>query len=137
MAFNAQFSADALDAPASGPYTFDTVIFNDGNAYDPTHGVFTAPYDGVYVFATQVFTNGAERPVTDIIVNGNIASRMALDADSTGDESYGETRQSSMTSVNVRLSTGDRVWVKNGYTQSMAVHGQHHTFFTGALLYAD
>ena len=35
-----------VSGPESTPLNFDHVIFNDGNNYDPTSGVFTAPFSG-------------------------------------------------------------------------------------------
>ena len=58
VAFQAPFSDGKVNTPASGPFHFDVVIFNDGNGYDPTIGIFTAPVSGVYIFAAQFFTGG-------------------------------------------------------------------------------
>ena len=58
VAFLAQLSNGKVDTPASGPFQFDVVIFNDGNGYDPAIGIFTAPVSGVYMFAAQFFTGG-------------------------------------------------------------------------------
>ena len=130
--------AGTLTAPGTGPYQFDHVIFNDGDAYNPALGVFTAPYDGVYVFATQLFTQAEERAMNDIVVNGNSASRMALDAASQGSSSSAEREQSVVTTVNVKLVQGDTVWVQNGYGHPvpLGIYGKYHSLFTGALLYA-
>lgn len=128
VAFKVTFSPSTLRPPGTGPYKFDMVIFNDGNAYDPVLGVFTAPYSGVYIFSFQIFTHLAERPTIDIKVNGNIAARMAVDTTN-------ETPQSDSTTLTVKLLRGDRVWAEAGDSSAIDVYGPNHTFFSGALLY--
>ena len=130
VAFRAIFSAGSLHAPTSGPYKFDHTIFNQGNGYNAISGIFTAPISGVYTFSFQIYTQAAERPVTDIRVNGNVASRMSFDIRSPSSVS-----QSGMTTVIVSLSQKDQVWVEAGYGDSMYIYGGIHTFFSGVLLY--
>lgn len=111
-------------------YKFDTVVFNDGNAYNPILGVFTAPYSGVYTFTFQIFTHLAERAIVDIRVNGNIISRMGLDT-------VNQSVQSDSTSVTAKLVAGDKVWVEAGSANALDIYGPNHTFFSGALLFVS
>ena len=55
-AISAPFSRQRVTTPASGPCTFDQVVFNDGNNYDPSLGVYTAPFSGVDLFSLQLHT---------------------------------------------------------------------------------
>ena len=135
VAFSAQFSAAHPATQVSSAFKFDQVTFNDGDAYDPMLGLFTAPFPGVYTFSVQIFTYGAERLVVDIQVNGGLAHRMALDTSLLGGSQHGEDSDS-MT-LTLRLAQGDRVWVEGFGGQGTAtLWGGGHTFFTGALLYA-
>ena len=67
----AQYAADTALGVSQGPYVFDNVLLNNGDAYDPSTGTFTAPVSGVYLFAVQLFTNGGdkEHPFVDIKVS--------------------------------------------------------------------
>ncbi|KAK7505879.1 hypothetical protein BaRGS_00003150 [Batillaria attramentaria] len=128
VAFLVQAATDRT-MPQSSPYKFDQIILNDGNGYDATLGVFTAPYAGVYILALQVFVNVGERPMLDITVNGNVVSRMALDT-----RSLPVNDESDSTTVVVKLKAQDRVWVQS-LTGAYTYWGVFHTFFTGCLLY--
>ena len=135
-AFLAQFSASEAATPASGPFKFDLVVFNDGGHYDPSLGIFTAPYTGVYVFSAKFFTDGTQttHPVLDIKVNGNTQDRMSFGKPSL---EIGREQSSHTTSVTLRLQAGDRVWVETYQNRVYKVYGLFHTFFSGALLYSD
>lgn len=63
------------------PNNIDTLVFptirhNDGNAYDPTTGLFTAPVNGVYQFDTAVYVSvgGAQSFNLYLQVNGGNCS---------------------------------------------------------------
>jgi hypothetical protein len=137
VAFKVHFSSSGniIQTPIGGyPFKFDSVIFNDGQAYSPQTGVFTTPVSGVYTFAIQIFNTAAQRQLLDIMVNGNIASRMGMDTHVTG----GDPQDSGMTAVIIKLVQGDRVWVQqaDGYNAQLTIFATIHTFFDGALLYA-
>ena len=135
-AFLAQFSAQRVGGPDSTALKFDHVIFNDGDHYDPSLGIFTAPYPGVYVFSAKFFTDGtqAAHPVLDVKVNGNTQDRMSF-----GEPGLeGGVQQSShSTSMTLRLRAGDRVWVESYKSRVYKLYGIFHTFFSGALLYSE
>nr|KAG5713105.1 hypothetical protein BaRGS_021899 [Batillaria attramentaria] len=133
VSFLAQIASDrGTTFAGNGPYKFDQVLLNDGDAYDPMLGVFTAPYSGVYVFAAQVFTDRAERPLVDIRVNDKPLARMAINSKNLHD---GEDEDSISTTVTVQLEDQDRVWLQSSVGDSFTYWGDHHTFFTGFLLY--
>ena len=133
VAFKAHFSASTLHVPGNAAYKFDSLIFNDGDAYNPVLGVFTAPYDGMYIFSAQLFAHANEILLADLMVNGAIVSRWALRTERLAS---GEREQSSITTVTVKLSEGDTVWVQQSISTPMDIFGSVHSFFTGALLYA-
>ena len=55
MAFMVQFSTE--HNVETGALKFDSIVFNDGDSYDPMTGMVTVPYDGVYTFSFQVKHN--------------------------------------------------------------------------------
>ncbi|KAK7505861.1 hypothetical protein BaRGS_00003132 [Batillaria attramentaria] len=129
VAFLVQIANDRGQViPGHAPYKFDQIVLNDGNAYDETVGVFTAPYAGVYMLAVQVFTEKGENPLVDIRVNNRVLTRMSLDTRGLSD-----SEESDSTAVVTKLETGDKVWVEAD--GDWTYWGDHHTFFSGALLY--
>ncbi|CAG5114731.1 unnamed protein product, partial [Candidula unifasciata] len=104
---------------------FDTILTNDGNAYDPDTGKFTAVTPGTYFFHSTILSGYNTKVETAIIVNDKEIARIysgAHDAHGSG---------SNMAIVNLR--TGDSVWVRLLYQGGNHVHGYYSTF-SGALL---
>jgi len=137
VAFMAQFSDSNALGTDEGPYVFDSVIYNDGNAYDESTGIFTAPYSGTYIFSAQMFTDGSEteHPFVDIEVNNSTIARLAFE--NGGGETDDAQEDSDSTTVTIKLQQGDRVWVQSEEGRIYHYWGQFHTFFSGALLRSD
>merc|ERR1711872_871279 len=131
IAFFAQYANDHATGQVSGAYVFDQVILNNGNAYDPSTGVFTAPVTGVYLIGVQLFTDGGEteHPFVDIKINSMTAARMAFD-EATGQE------DSDATMIIWQLQAGDQVYIASEEGMDYHYWGMYHTFFTGTLLAA-
>ncbi|KAK7505775.1 hypothetical protein BaRGS_00003046 [Batillaria attramentaria] len=131
VGFLARYSVLHGQTMPGNTFKFGEVTLNDGNGYDASLGVFTAPYAGVYIIAFQFFTDGEERPLVDIVVNGNTLVRMALDTRDV--EAHDE---SASTSIVVMLQAQDKVWVEApGDDNHYKFWGGAHSFFSGALLY--
>lgn len=134
--FMAQFSAGSVIGPPTGPFRFDHVLFNDGGNYDPSQGVYTAPYSGVYLFTIKMITGEHDsRQAVDLVVGFNVVDRFTYD-NLSGQAGHGG--DSRALPVVLRLSAGARVWVQPvvGYTGG-TFYGLFHSTFTGSLLYAD
>ncbi|XP_048781201.2 uncharacterized protein LOC125683783 [Ostrea edulis] len=106
---------------------FPHVVYNGGNGYNPSTGIFTSPTDGTYVFFVKVNVYGSNYLYLDIVLNGNSKVR-----------SMSHNSAQYMTGTNLavlRLNKGDRVWVKRYsgtgyYSDSVPI-----TTFSGFLLW--
>uniref|UniRef100_A0A0B7AR95 C1q domain-containing protein n=1 Tax=Arion vulgaris TaxID=1028688 RepID=A0A0B7AR95_9EUPU len=127
VAFSAKLSYNRELKPLD-TVIFDTVLTNDGNAYDLDSGKFTAIVTGTYLFHSTILSGYNTKVETAIIVNDKEIARIysgAHDAHGSG---------SNMAIVNLR--NGDSVWVRLLYQGGNHVHGYYSTF-SGALLRAS
>lgn len=121
--------------PASGPYKFHPVVFNDGNGYDPATGIFTVPFTGTYLLAAQFFVKAHQtaRPIWDMFCNGHVITSLGMLA---AVDSLAAGEESSSVPLIVKLSVGDRVWLE-ARNVAHDLWGDSNTFFAGALLYSE
>ena len=109
----------------SGTLVFPKVITNEGNGYNPSNGVFTAPRAGVYVFFVNVQAYSTQIIYVDIVLNG--ASKVRTMAYTNYDAGPNLAVLS--------LQTGDRVWVKHWSGQGYWTHSDGPiTTFSGFLI---
>ncbi|XP_062599186.1 multimerin-2-like [Saccostrea cucullata] len=109
----------------SGTLVFPSVITNEGNGYNPSNGIFTAPIAGMYVFFVNVQDNGSNIYV-DIVLNGSTKARtMAYYS--------GDSHDAGPNLVVLNVQKGDAVWIRHysgtGYYSSGPI-----TTFSGFLL---
>ena len=64
VAFKAQLLHNGLNLSGSADIVFDSVIFNNGNAYDNHTGCFIVPSAGFYEFHVQLVWFATEKPKT-------------------------------------------------------------------------
>jgi hypothetical protein len=64
VAFKAQLMHNGLNLLGPADIIFDSVIFNNGNAYDNHTGYFIAPSAGFYEFHVQLVWFATEKPKT-------------------------------------------------------------------------
>ncbi|XP_005094580.1 EMILIN-2-like [Aplysia californica] len=124
VAFSAKLSYNRELKPLD-TVVFDTVLTNEGDAYSPDSGKFTATGAGTYLFHATILSGYNTKVETAIIVNDKEVARIysgAHDAHGSG---------SNMAVVDLR--SGDLVWVRLLYQGGNHVHGYYSTF-TGALL---
>ncbi|KAK7487912.1 hypothetical protein BaRGS_00020813 [Batillaria attramentaria] len=112
---------------ANSPIHFSTVAFNNGQAFNPTLGVFTAPYSGVYIFSFQLFPHFGGDTLIDFFKNGAIILRARV-----YDASYSTSEASTMVE---HAQAGDQYWLQ--INKGGQVYSNFHSFFSGALLEPD
>ncbi|XP_062613199.1 uncharacterized protein LOC134274967 [Saccostrea cucullata] len=88
----------------SGKLVFSSVLFNQGQGYDASSGIFTAPSDGTYVFYVTI-TAYSSNTINVDIVHDRISKVRA--------HAYGSTSHQTGTNMAVlTLKRGDKVWVQ-------------------------
>uniref|UniRef100_K1RAZ6 Caprin-2 n=1 Tax=Magallana gigas TaxID=29159 RepID=K1RAZ6_MAGGI len=107
---------------------FDKVSLNEGNAYDKTSGIFTAPMDGIYSFTWSMLTQKGKYFVSDIVRNGHkVASNYS--------DGRGHDHGSMSTEhANIKMKKGDKVWIRTHRTWGQYAHGGDWCSFSGVKL---
>nr|XP_034307440.1 heavy metal-binding protein HIP-like [Crassostrea gigas] len=107
---------------------FDKVSLNEGNAYDKTSGVFTAPSDGIYSFSWTILTKAGKYFVSEIVQNGQ---KVAYN-NSDGRGHLGWPLSTSH--ANIKMKKGDKVWIRTKDTTGHYAHGDDWCCFSGIKL---
>lgn len=90
---------------------YDGLFLNNGNAYNPHNGIFTAPSAGLYIFTSLV--NSGKLFDAELLVNGQRKGIENCNAESSkGYENCANT-------VPVILKTGDKVNIRTIYANSL------------------
>ncbi|KAK3106365.1 hypothetical protein FSP39_018595 [Pinctada imbricata] len=121
---------------SSGKLVFEHVLFNQGNGYDPSSGVFTAPTNGVYVFYVSLTSYDTNTIYVSITLNGKSTVSAWGRGESGGSyrNNYYTRYQTGTNMAVLSLMRGDRVWVQYGsgtgyYSDSVPV-----TTFSGFII---
>lgn len=102
---------------------FDILLENTGKAYNPSSGIFKAPFQGLYVFTVQLLTPGGQNVKLDLRVNS--ISVMLSRAVSIKEASTVFVHGTS-------LQAGDEVYVY--HTVACEIFGRMSSFFSGWLV---
>ena len=109
---------------------FQTVLQNEGNAYDSATGIFTAPVNGTFFFSVQLCSDHRKWARFQLAVDGKEDIILAIshynhDADYT----------STSNSVAHYLSEGQRVWVQASYNIGLEDNSICWNQFSGMLVH--
>ncbi|XP_031435280.1 heavy metal-binding protein HIP-like isoform X3 [Clupea harengus] len=118
-----------------GPFNKPTTLIyrhvftNTGNAYNNNTGVFTAPVRGVYYFAVFVFGNGHASTPSGVSLHKN-EEHVVIAYSKQPSHVY-----SSSNGASLLLEVGDVVYVKLWPNAWVLDSYNHHTTFSGHLLF--
>ncbi|KAK7487423.1 hypothetical protein BaRGS_00021385 [Batillaria attramentaria] len=99
-------------------------MYDVGQDFDVTSGVFVAPHNGVYVFSYQIFPKFMGSFVVDLYKNGRVATRMHVTDMKVG--------PSDATAVAEHARAGDRYWIQA--SKGGELHGGPYSFFSATLV---
>ncbi|XP_048772152.1 complement C1q-like protein 4 [Ostrea edulis] len=129
---NIAFSARQSSARAyrlHETWIFDTVLLNDGNAYNKATGTFTAPVGGTYVFTWATLTDPSKTAHPFLRVNGHYKGYTAFNNSITSQKFW----SSGSNTIPVHLKKGDKVNIASGYLKAYA--RENWTSFSGWKIY--
>ena len=115
-------SADAI-------LVFTTTIQNEGNDYDTSTGLYTAPIKGLYSFSFSLLLYGTSNTGNQFYKNG--ASVGLIIQNSSED---GNFIDSSSATLFIHLEAGDTMGVFNKGTSNEQVHESNKTWWSGGLI---
>ncbi|XP_060591449.1 complement C1q-like protein 4 isoform X1 [Ruditapes philippinarum] len=126
VGFNARLSSTKT-VNGENKVIFDTVITNQGEGYDSSTGIFTAPYTGLYFFSAHVCNNGKSGVHYAIYQEGTQL---------TSSTQYDNNNVHSCSSVSTiaMVNKAERVWVQTLYTSVFVSDSFRWNAFSGSLL---
>lgn len=105
----------------------DKVSLNEGNAYNKTSGIFTAPSDVIYSFTWTISTAAGTYFVTEIVLNGETVAYNH--ADGRGHDGWPMTSSH----ANIKMKKGDKVWIRTVESFGLYARGGW-CYFSGSKL---
>ncbi|XP_048738850.1 complement C1q-like protein 2 [Ostrea edulis] len=125
VAFTALLSKDTTVA-AYAVVKYDHVLTNWGGAYQPTTGVFTAPYNGLYSFSCSLMSLPKNHVHLGIMKNG-----IRLSVVFSAAKTYPQSSQT----LHLLLNKGDKIWMRNNNNVAAKIHdGKVYNVFSGVLI---
>ncbi|XP_060578276.1 complement C1q tumor necrosis factor-related protein 2-like [Ruditapes philippinarum] len=124
VAFNA-YSSTGGNYGVDESIIFPVVLLNEGCGYNESTGIFTAPVAGMYQFSVQI-CNAAYKYLCAAIVHENTTIAITTN--------YDTVSTCSSTMVPAKIETGDQVYVKSTYEESVMYSNKNRwPSFTGLL----
>jgi hypothetical protein len=126
IAFNA-YTMSSRNYANGQTIVFPDVLLNDGDGYDKITGIFTAPVAGLYYFSVHICHLQAKYVVA-AIVHGDTTVAVTTEYESS-------LESCSSVMAPVKISVGERVYVKCTYNSALRADSKHRwPSFTGVLL---
>jgi len=124
----AETSVVTVSSSVSQTLVFKNVFFNNGNAYNPATGYFTAPQKGAYLFTYTTYEGSGYYTGGQLMKNGVIQV--------STERTKGQSDNTSQTVI-LSLNAGDKVNVVTwgGTHRRVYDDKNHHTTFNGFLLF--
>lgn len=133
MAFTAFLSAHASNLGHETIIPFDSVITNEGNAFNTVTHMFTCPITGMYAFQTALLSQINGFAITEIVKQGTRLVQAHTEGGKPGTTASGYDQ--GFNSVVTLCQKGEQVWVRNFQHYSDAIYGDRYTTFTGYILW--
>ncbi|XP_056097126.1 complement C1q tumor necrosis factor-related protein 6-like isoform X2 [Rhinichthys klamathensis goyatoka] len=130
VAFGATLGSTGDFGPFNSPVTlvYDNVYVNEGGAYNPTTGIFTAPVKGAYFFTLSGHNRSSKVLNLGLFKNGE---QMVI----VFNHPLGDRYESTANSISLILEKGDCVCVRLRETSWVFDNYSHHNSFVGHLLF--
>ena len=125
VAFTAMLSNDTTLGPRA-ILKYDHVVTNLGGAYQPTTGIFTAPYDGLYSMSCTLMSHPSNYVHLAMMKNGQSISLVFSNSNT-----FPQVSQT----LHFILNKGDRIWMQNHNNQTAKIHDwKVYNVFSGILI---
>ncbi|XP_062588894.1 complement C1q tumor necrosis factor-related protein 3-like [Saccostrea cucullata] len=106
VAFEASLGSSLRNMKMGQRVIFSTLGENNGNGYDASSGVFTAPGSGVYIFVWSIVSTETRFSSTALIVNGKQRAVNQCNSKKANNDSCTRTTV-------VKLAVGEKVWIES------------------------
>ncbi|XP_055999788.1 hibernation-associated plasma protein HP-27-like isoform X4 [Ostrea edulis] len=125
VAFTALLSKETT-VGAYAVVKYDHVLTNWGGAYQPTTGVFTAPYNGLYSISCSLMSYPSNSVHLGIMKNG-----IKLSVVFSAAKTYPQSSQT----LQLLLNKGDKIWMRNNNNvAAKMLDGKVYNVFSGFLI---
>nr|XP_034306794.1 EMILIN-1-like [Crassostrea gigas] len=125
VAFTALLSKHTT-VSSHGVVKYDNVLTNVGGAYEPSTGIFTAPYRGIYTISCILMSHPSNYVHLRLTMNNKKLSIVY-----SGPKTHPHSGQT----LQLLVNKGDKIWVQNENDQTAKLndHGSYNVF-SGVLI---
>ncbi|XP_078313066.1 complement C1q-like protein 2 [Crassostrea virginica] len=125
IVFQARLSSTIYPLGANQIIAYDSIVTNEGNAYDTLTGMFEATVTGLYQFMATMWSNDGYNVDFQMIYNG---AEVCAGRTTTTNQSMG------ICSAILQIPTGGRVFVRHKGTSGNYALGGNYAVFAGHLI---